>query len=226
MKPWHKVERKGASPIWLTVFSDMSTNLMLFFLLLFAMTRMSAAEQEMVREGMESTIANKTTRKKVITEHNLKLQQEREAIERLDDTITYGELRKHAEINVDNDAIKITLNLPVFFASGSEKLQQDALQALERLVMPLREFPNDIIIEGHTDNVPVRHTAFRSNWELSIARAVSVINFFTERGLNKHKLIAAGYGEYHPVFPNDSAGHKARNRRIEVTIVRPPREPL
>ncbi len=87
-------------------------------------------------------------------------------------------------------------------------------------------FPNDIIIEGHTDPTPVRGGAYRSNWELSIARAVGVVNFFTSSGMDPKQLVAAGYGEFHPAFPNDSEEHRARNRRIELTIVRQPRSTL
>ncbi len=85
---------------------------------------------------------------------------------------------------------------------------------------PIQEFPNDIIIEGHTDNVPITGGKYQSNWELSVARAVSVIDFFTDRGIEPKKLVAGGYGEFHPAYPNDTPEHRARNRRIEITILR------
>lgn len=222
MKPWHRPDRRRASPIWLTIFSDMSTNLMMFFLMLYALTRMSPSEQLLMVEGLERAVIGKSVR----VQADRKLLQEKEAIQRLDDTITYGKLRANAKMTVDDSAIKITLNLPVFFASGSAEIRPDTLQSLERLARPLKEFPNDIIIEGHTDNVPINNRFFHSNWELSVARAVSVTSFFIQRGLNPHKLIAGGYGEYHPAFPNDTEEHRALNRRIEITVVRPPREPL
>jgi chemotaxis protein MotB len=113
--------------------------------------------------------------------------------------------------------------LPVFFPLGSADLTSSARDALKRLVTPLKNFPNDIIIEGHTDNIPIHGGRYPSNWELSVARAVSVIDFFTERGIAQKKLVAGGYGEYHPLHPNDSDENRAKNRRIEITILRQPK---
>jgi chemotaxis protein MotB len=97
---------------------------------------------------------------------------------------------------------------------------------LEALVELVEAFPNDIIIEGHTDPTPMRGGAYRSNWELSIARAVGVVNFFTASGINPKQLVAAGYGEFHPAYPNDTEANRAKNRRIEITLVRQARSTL
>jgi len=123
-------------------------------------------------------------------------------------------------MDVNEFEVKVTLNLPRFFATGSAELNRDILNALQSLVEPLKKFPNDIIVEGHTDNVPIAGGRYRSNWELSIARAVSVIDFFIERGVSPEQLVSAGYGEYHPAYPNDSEENRAKNRRIEMLIVR------
>lgn len=207
------------NPLWLVIFSDLSTNLMLFFLMLFAMTRMSAAEREALIEGMERATYNQAA----LDERAEKKQKEEQAIQTLKDTVAYGRLRDYTNIEVDETKIKLTIELPFFFDTGSAEINRAAMPALESLVVPIREFPNDVIIEGHTDNVPMAAGGkYRSNWELSVARAVSVINFFEKRGINAAKLVAGGYGEYHPAFPNDTPGNRARNRRIEITILRQP----
>ncbi len=219
MKLFIPENRRRGGALWLVIFSDLSTNLMLFFLILFAMTRMSAAERETVIEGMQRATSNQAA----LEERALKKQKEKNAIRTLEDTIAYGRLKKYTNLSVGDDKIKLTIELPFFFATGSAEINAAARPALKSLVIPIKEFPNDIIIEGHTDNVPM--TAghrYGSNWELSVARAVSVINFFKEKGVNPAKLVSGGYGEYHPAFPNDTPRNRAKNRRIEITILRQP----
>ena len=219
-------KRKEIGNIWLIIFSDITTNLMLFFLMLFAMTRMTASDKQMVVAGMESTVVNKSAREQAEMARQAKMQREEEAIKRLQNAVNEGKLSGKAAIAVTDKAVKIALNPETFFTIGSAKLNPGTVSALESLVGHLEAFPNDIIIEGHTDNIPVRGGAFRSNWELSIARAVGVVNFFTAARLDPKQFIAAGYGEFHPAFPNDSDQNRARNRRIEITIVRQARSSL
>jgi len=213
-------EKRESSPLWLIIFSDMTTNLMLFFLMLFAMTRMSKADRDLMVEGMEHAISDENRKIELKGEKLLKQLQDEDAINNLRNVITYGKLAGHAHMDVNEFEVKVTLNLPRFFATGSAELNRDILNALQSLVEPLKKFPNDIIVEGHTDNVPIAGGRYRSNWELSIARAVSVIDFFIERGVSPEQLVSAGYGEYHPAYPNDSEENRAKNRRIEMLIVR------
>jgi chemotaxis protein MotB len=219
-------KRKEIGNIWLIIFSDITTNLMLFFLMLFAMTRMTATERQTVVAGMESTVVNQSARDQAELERKAKLEREAAAIKRLQDSVTDGRLAGKANIAVGEQSVKIALNPETFFSLGSAKLNPGTVSVLESLVGLLQPFPNDIIIEGHTDNIPVRGGAYRSNWELSVARAVGVVNFFTAGGIDPKQLIAAGYGEFHPSVPNDSDVNRARNRRIEITIVRQPRSTL
>jgi chemotaxis protein MotB len=218
--------RKEIGNIWLIIFSDITTNLMLFFLMLFAMTRMTVADKQMVVAGMESTVINKSARDQVELERQAKKQREEEAIKRLQLAVSEGRLAGKATIAVTDKTVKIALNPESFFSIGSAKLNPGTINVLENLVGLIESFPNDIIIEGHTDPTPVRGGAYHSNWELSIARAVGVVDFFTSKGLDPKQLIAAGYGEFHPAYPNDSESNRARNRRIEITLVRQPRSTL
>ena len=219
-------QRKEVGNIWLIIFSDITTNLMLFFLMLFATTRMTTSERQMVVAGMESTVVNNATREQADQERLVKKQREEDAIKRLQQAITEGSLANKATMTVTDKAVNIALNPETFFSIGSAKLNPGTVDALESLVGLIEAFPNDIIIEGHTDTIPVRGGAYRSNWELSIARAVSVVNLFTARGISPQQLIAAGYGEFHPSYPNDTEANRARNRRIEITLVRQPRSTL
>lgn len=214
---------KEHTSIWLIIFSDITTNLMLFFLMLFAMTRMTAEDRQMALAGMESTVVNRSARAQAEAERKAKKEREIEAIKRLEQAVADGRLSGKANIGVTEREVKIALNPESFFSIGSAKLNPGTVDVLQSLVGLIEAFPNDIIIEGHTDNIPIRGGAYRSNWELSIARAVGVVNFFTAMGIAPDQLIAAGYGEFHPAYSNDTAEDRARNRRIEITIVRQPR---
>jgi len=219
-------KRKEIGNIWLIIFSDITTNLMLFFLMLFAMTRMTVSDRQMVVAGMESTVVNQSARDQAEAERQAKLEREQAAIKRLQTAVDEGKLAGKATIAVTDKTVKIALNPETFFSIGSAKLNPGTLSVLESLSGLIEAFPNDIIIDGHTDPTPVRGGAYRSNWELSIARAVGVVNFFTASGIDPRQLIAAGYGEFHPAYPNDTETNRARNRRIEITLVRQPRSTL
>ncbi len=213
-------KRKEIGNIWLIIFSDITTNLMLFFLMLFAMTRMTAADKQMVVAGMESTVVNRSAREQAELERQAKIQREEDAIKRLQAAVAEGALAGKASVVVTDKTVKIALNPETFFSIGSAKLNPGTVSVLGNVVRYIQMFPNDIIIEGHTDPTPVRGGVFRSNWELSIARAVGVVNFFSANGIDPRQIVAAGYGEFHPAFPNDTEVNRARNRRIEITLVR------
>ena len=219
MLPGAPRRQRDSSPLWLIIFSDMSTNLMMFFLMLFAMTRMSAPDRELLVEGMKEAMqrTQKGVTKEVKDEESL-------AIMTLSDVISYGRISKYASMDVTDDKVKLTLEMPFFFKSGSAEMDKKAEVELESLVESIKRFPSDVIVEGHTDNMPISGGRYASNWELSVARAVKVIDFLVSRGVPEEKLVAGGYGEYHPAHPNDTRANRALNRRIEITIPRQVRD--
>jgi len=117
------------------------------------------------------------------------------------------------------DAVEVRISADVLFGSGQAEPMPAAVPILQHLADSLRSFPNAVRVEGHTDNVPVRSGTFRSNWELSGARAGAVVRLFSERGLDPLRLAVVGYGEYHPVQPNASAAGRNANRRVAIMIL-------
>lgn len=220
--PYDSGDRRAkGSPIWLIIFADITTNLMLFFLMLFSMTRMSDSERQMAIAGVQGALKTEGGRMDE-GERLAKKIREENASRGLKETIASGEIAGVSAFSESKDTIKVTLNPNAFFSTGSAELSPSARGALHGLSVPLKEFPQGtaIVIEGHTDNVPVHGGG--SNWELSIARAVSVIDFFTSLGVPAERFVAGGYGEYHPAFPNDTEEGRAKNRRIEITILKKP----
>jgi chemotaxis protein MotB len=113
----------------------------------------------------------------------------------------------------------IALPNDVLFDSGKTDIKADGQAALTDVAKVLATIPDrNFLVAGDTDNVPIHTARFPSNWELSTARAVEVTKFLIANGMRPQVLAAAGYGEFDPVAPNDSADHQAQNRRIEIVL--------
>lgn len=125
-----------------------------------------------------------------------------------------------AEIKVSARFIKMDLESPALFQSGSADMKPGIKPLFEELGRQLTMVDNTVVVEGHTDNVPIHNQYFNSNWELSAARAFSVLYFFIKREIDPERLVANGFGEFRPIFPNDTEENRAKNRRIEITIIR------
>ena len=117
---------------------------------------------------------------------------------------------------------RMILQLPndVLFDSGQAAVKQDGQRALSQVGGVLKTLAGrKFQVAGHTDNVPIDRSKFASNWELSTARAVAVVRFLVAQGVPPEGLSAAGYGEFAPLVANDTSEHKAKNRRIEISLV-------
>jgi len=135
------------------------------------------------------------------------------------------------DISQVGDTIEIQMKSQMLFDSGSARLAPSAFGVLESVGSILAPVANGIRVEGHTDNVPIigrLKEKYYSNWELSAARAASVVRYFQlgEHKIEPLRLEAVGFAEYRPVAPNDSDANKQRNRRVEIvlTAVKPPVE--
>jgi chemotaxis protein MotB len=117
------------------------------------------------------------------------------------------------------DAVEVQISADILFASGMAEPAPAAVPVLANLAEALKPWPNAVQVEGHTDDVAVRSGAFRSNWELSGARAGSVVRLFTEHGVNPQRLAVVGYGQYRPLQPNTSATGRNANRRVAIIIL-------
>lgn len=123
----------------------------------------------------------------------------------------------------------LVIHLPefLFFETGEARIRPQAEPLLNRLAELLRKIPNPVVVEGHTDNVPINNNRFPSNWELSVHRATNLVRYLIEQEhLNPGRFAAAGYGEYAPLASNDEAGGRRLNRRVDIVIkplLRPPK---
>jgi chemotaxis protein MotB len=126
------------------------------------------------------------------------------------------------EVATSTRGLVVSLPEAGSFPAGRAELSEAARSVMFDMADQLRALPNQIRVEGHTDDVPIHTAQFASNWELSTARATTVVQFLVEAGgLDPSRLAAAGYAEYRPRLPNDSPDHRARNRRVDIVVLDP-----
>src|SRR3989338_3531407 len=129
---------------------------------------------------------------------------------------------QQVRLEMAEKGLVITFVADVLFDSGKDKIKADSLSTLDKVARVLNEnLPEfNIGIEGHTDNEPIKHSGCKSNWELSSARALSVLHYIVDsKGIEPEKVSATGYGEYRPASSNDTSEGRRQNRRVEIVII-------
>jgi chemotaxis protein MotB len=214
---------------WLVSYADFITLLFAFFTTMYAISTVDAQKMSKMVASMQVALKgdpmqqaapvplpqNGVPQPIVPRLDNLVVLRQQLAA-RLDRQIAQG----NVEIGVDSRGLVVSIREAGSFPSGSAELSESARTLLAQVAAPLSELPHPVRIEGHTDDTPIRNSRFRSNWELSTARATQVIAYLQkELGLAATRLSAAGYGEFHPRVPNDSAAARAQNRRVDLVIL-------
>ena len=167
----------------------------------------------------------------VLQKHNLSLEKQNASLiansqetQKQYDELVRGLSREVAKGRVQvkqyRNMLSMDLAEQIFFDSGSATLKSGGKDVLKTVGEALKGYENKIIrVVGHTDNVPVAKSQFPSNWELSVARAATVVRFLQEVGVAPERMIAAGRGEYDPLAPNDTPEGRQKNRRIELMLI-------
>ena len=233
----------------MNTYGDMMTLLLVFFVLLFAMSNVDMEKykafasafdggagvlQSNVSESSGILIGDGMTQLPGLDNSVMEGQAEREEAKRLQqmEQEIKGHLEKHniaqqVETSNNGDYITIKFDDILLFDIGSANLKPAAGDVLNKVGIILEEYLKNpqlrLAFEGHTDNVPINTTQFPSNWELSASRAIAVAKFYIEkRDFNPSQLSAEGLGEYVPIEPNNTAEGRAINRRVEIKIINEP----
>jgi chemotaxis protein MotB len=211
---------------WLTTFNDMITLLMVFFVLLFSMGKMDVKRFKHFQNALQSAmgVLNQGRHNPagiIAGEPVDALPGNKESLEspriesnraKLDDT-------RGLEAEYTPKGIHLTLDDKLLFASGSSQLTTGGTALLDKVARIIKPLNRNIRVEGHTDSRPIATTVYPSNWELSTARAISVVKFLIDvAGIEPYLLAAAGYGDSKPRAPNDSEINMSKNRRVEIIL--------
>ena len=134
--------------------------------------------------------------------------------EKLKDFVDVGSVG----ITTAGDKLEVEVTSRVLFDSGSSALTANARPLLKELAFVLKHLDYDIQVKGYTDTVPIQTYIYPSNWELSAARAATVVRLFSELEVSPERMVSMGYGEFHPVASNDTAEGRAKNRRVVIVV--------
>ncbi len=226
-----KKEECKKPPAWLTSFGDLMSLLLTFFILLYSMSIISLEKFYQVLKGIIEALGGR----QVIFSEGGSLKDSRIPIEFENMHLRvkkFAELKREMRsiknklqsMGVDSDffitgtCMKLRVNTERIFPVGSEAPYPHAKELILQLCERLKPFSLPITIEGYTDDLPVSTPRYPSNWELSAARAINVLKLFISCGYPKDLLSAVGYGEHHPIAPNDTPENRAKNRRIEFCV--------
>ena len=246
MKRREKKPAEGGSPAWMTTYSDLVTLLLCFFVLLYSMSQIDVARFEAVAESFrnriiffegspskidfESTSDSATAREQdpdlekdnFIGSEGLTPNQRslEELLTVVEGFLEENQLQDVITANRTDQGVVLILQERLLFDSGQAVLKSEGEPFLDKVALLLSNIPNYVRVEGHTDDRPISTRQYPSNWELSGARASSVIRHILASGdFNEQRFIASGYGDTRPIVPNDSSDNWQKNRRVEIVIL-------
>lgn len=249
---------------WMITYADLITLLLIFFVVMYAMSRLDTEKYKLVTQSLQATFksgdsilemgsgitgtADTETHKnppsppavveeeedkeegpQPLTERELAFRAQEEELANfmglIQQYVKDNQLEDDIFIADEPQGIAITLSDRFLFDIGKAELKSEAAPVLGKLASLFGNLNTTVSIEGHTDSVPIRNSSFKDNWELSGARAMSVLRFFLEESkLNPAGFQYAGYADTRPAADNATPEGKQKNRRVEITVLRQLRE--
>ncbi len=219
---------------WAIPYGDLVTLLLAFFVVMYAISSVNEGKYRVVADSLNAAFRGPATTTDPIQvgdkaattvaapivqlPPDVKTMALRQLAQQATDALNPLIAQGLVDVQTGDGFVEISIRSDLLFASGAAKLAVDAQTAIRMLGEALRSFPNSIRVEGHTDNVPVASGAFASNWELSAARAASVVHMLVDSGVDPRRLSVVAFGEYRPVLPNTTPDGRNANRRVVLTI--------
>jgi chemotaxis protein MotB len=212
-----------SAPFWMTTYSDMVTLLLTFFVLIVSMSEIEIRKFEEALsffQGRPSLLTHdaliRPTTPQLASAFRTKEQAER--YEALLEYLEENGLQEKVKVSLTDKGMHVTITDSVMFRSGEAILIEPSRTVLRLLAGVLDNTIESVVVEGHTDDRPINTSHFPSNWELSSARAATVVRYLLEVSGVQHpeRFLSIGYGEHHPIDDNESAQGRSRNRRVEI----------
>lgn len=226
---------------WLLTYSDLITLLLIFFVIMYALSSINARKfkavamslsramgggQSVVMDYPGASLAPGASGSYLLESMGI----DKEAAELSDLEQLRNELQEYINqhglsgkvtVGMEERGVVLSFRDVALFPLGSAELTPEAREMIKKIGQILLKVPNHIRVEGHTDDLPINTREFPSNWELSVARSTRVVQeLIKELGFAPQRLSASGYGEYRPRVPNDSASNRQKNRRVDVVILK------
>ena len=226
-------EVKKGAPEWMATYGDMVTLLLCFFVLLFAMSSVDSQKYKAVVQSLSGALGVLDSGTTVTldplvnnypsdspTDTPTDAQEFGEMQEELQKILEESELNGQIKLEINERGLLIRFMDSVLFDSGKADLTPGAAQIIDKVSAIIKDSDKKIAIEGHTDDIPISTYKFPSNWELSTTRAVNVVKYMINNGIDPVRLSAAGYADQHPISDNKTVDGRKNNRRVDMVILR------
>ncbi|MDN5326419.1 MAG: chemotaxis protein MotB [Moorella sp. (in: firmicutes)] len=208
---------------WLLTYADLITLLMAFFIVMYAVSKVDMARYQQLAQAL-SQIFTSSAGSMVLPElgsgNQVTPPDELAGFSQdLQSYLAEQGLKDQVFVTATDQGLIISFTGSVLFDRGQATLRPASVPILQKIAGYLGQVPNYIGVAGSTDDLPINTSQFPTNWELSVIRATTVIRYFTETaGLAPSRFVALGYGQYHPLFPNNSEEDRRKNRRVDIII--------
>lgn len=227
---------------WLVSYADFITLLFAFFVVMFAVSQVdsnkvgrfaesvrTASRWQIFEEEAKGTLPvlgeENGTRPELRSDSQKKGREINELYrtvrDRLERSLRDGISSGRVNVVEGPDGLIIRLRDSAYFPSGSAEIRGEFIKDLRAVADAIRDLSTPVRIEGHTDSKPIQNATYRSNWDLSAARAASVLAFFTEESVSEQYMSIVGYADRRPVAPNTTDEGRRRNRRVDIVLLRP-----
>ena len=221
----------GRGSAWMATFADMMTLLLCFFILMLSFSNIdiikfrtalgSAAEALGVQRERDGQFEALATSPLQLFEHEASgPRQDRALLEELHDAIVTEGFEEAVGAEIDGRGVIVRMDGQVLYEPGDAVLRPESESMLARIAGVIHGTEHRVMIEGHTDNVPIQTARYPSNWELSTARAISAMRVIVEHGVDTARVGVAGYSSLRPLESNDTPAQRAANRRVEFVFIR------
>lgn len=209
---------------WLVSYSDMMTLLLYIFVILYAM---AVTNEGKVTQTIRSfytafedrniiSIFDSSSGEPV---NGLSIGNDYDSYNQINKFIKENNLGSKVAVKRGSSGITLEIQNEILFDPGSAVIKPENIEILSKISVMLKKLSNNVIIEGHTDNIPINTGYYSSNWELSSDRAVKVLRYFTDScGLIPERFQATGYGQYKPIADNNTPEGRQKNRRVDIII--------
>jgi chemotaxis protein MotB len=237
----HEEHEEKHDERWLVSYADFITLLMVLFVILYSMGQVDIEKYRRLADSMHTaftlggasqvvdgqinqaggTNEDGTAKPIVVPGIPEGPTQSEEVAGQLTSMLATQNLGNAVSVQTNIEGVLISLSERLIFKEGQADLPAESLPVLDTIVEMLRPINNKVRLVGYTSNTPSSNPLYPSNWELSLARALSVAKYMMNKGISPDRFIVSGEGEYNPLFPNDTEQHRELNARVEIVIVYP-----
>ncbi|MDP4172810.1 MAG: OmpA family protein [Bacteroidota bacterium] len=210
---------------YLVTYADLITLLLGLFIILYAMSNIDLEKYHKVMFAMGNVLGVKESVIPGVSDKKVEIRNNINPINglksNLQNVISQNSLDNSIRLEENERGITIHILDDILFASANAEINESSKGILDRLASVIKTLPNDIRIEGHTDNVPIKASVYASNWHLSVARALNTAYYLiNSQGLSPEKVSIVGYSEYRPVTTNKTSEGRRSNRRVDIVILK------